>query len=86
MKDDETKIKTKEKKSIPEFVDEFEGMDVENLIPSMNVNEITENPPEEPIIENEELLNIYDEILENCRKDRENADEILINFVGDRIE
>jgi hypothetical protein len=63
-----------------EFVDELEDMDIDHLVPSMNVNQ---RPEEEidPIVGDEELLGLYGEILENCRKDRDNVDEILMNFV-----
>jgi len=63
-----------------EFLEELDDMDVDSLIPTMNVNDIAE-PTEEQIVENEDLLGLYQEILENCRKDRENTDEILVNFV-----
>ena len=63
-----------------EFLEELDDMDVDSLIPTMNVNDVAE-PPEEQIVENDDLLGLYQEILENCRKDRENTDEILVNFV-----
>jgi len=63
-----------------EFLDDFGDMDVEQLVPSMSVNDLQQTP-EESIVENEDLLGLYKEILENCRKDRENADEILVNFI-----
>lgn len=78
---EEKPVEIKEEVEKQEFVDDLEDLDIENLIPSMNVNEKIEQPPEEQIIENDDLLGIYNEILENCRNDRENADEILVNFV-----
>ena len=63
-----------------EFMDDFGDMDIEQLVPSMSVNDVLPEP-EEQIVQNEDLLGLYQEILENCRKDRENADDILVNFV-----
>jgi len=63
-----------------EFLEELDDMDVDDLIPTMNVSNVAEQP-EEQIVENDDLLGLYQEILENCRKDRENTDEILVNFV-----
>lgn len=81
MTEEKAKTQTEEREETPqEFVDELEDMDIDNLIPSMNVNDAVEQP-EEQIVENEDLLGLYGEILENCRKDREAADDILVNFV-----
>jgi hypothetical protein len=53
-----------------------------DLIPNMAINETQEEEAnEECIIEDETLLDVYYEILANCRKDRENIDEVLTNFV-----
>lgn len=81
-KQDKTAIKEDTK---PEFdleivEDEFDELDVESLLPTMNVN--TEVPQEkESIVKDEVLLDLYDEILQDCRDDRTKADEILANFL-----
>lgn len=73
------------KEEAPELVDEFEGMDIESLLPSMQVddNQIQQNeePKAPPVVEDTELKGLYQEIIDNCRKDREGADEILTNFL-----
>lgn len=62
--------------------DEFEGIDVENLLPKMNVNPQEMMPQkEECIVEDKQILGLYDEILENCREDRKFVDETLTNFL-----
>lgn len=70
----------KEENLEQEFVDELEEMDIDSLVPSMNVGKDLVDETD-PIVGDEELLGLYGEILENCRKDRENVDEILMNFV-----
>lgn len=66
----------------PELVDELDGMSIDDLFPKMNVDQSLLNVPEVPcIIEDDKMLNLYDEILDNCRKDRENVDEVLANFI-----
>lgn len=77
MADEQAKVKTKEEQ---EFLDDFGDMDVDALIPSMNVNEMIDEP-EEQIVGNEELLGLYEEILDNCRKDRDRVEEVLVNFI-----
>lgn len=63
-----------------EFLDDFGDLDIEQLVPTMNVNEMVEQPEEE-IVQNTELLGLYNEILENCRKDRASVDDVLVNFI-----
>lgn len=64
-----------------EGLDDFDDMEIENLIPSMTINtEITE-PEKECIVKDDQLLSLYDEILNNCRKDRESVNEVLLNFI-----
>lgn len=63
-----------------EFLDDFGDLDIEQLVPTMNVSEIIEKP-EEAIVQDEDLLGLYNEILENCRKDRANVDDVLVNFI-----
>lgn len=64
-----------------ELVDEFE-MDVDAIIPSMKVSKnLVETEPKECIVEDEVLLNLYDEILGNCRQDRDQCTEVMTNFL-----
>lgn len=66
----------------PELVDEFEDLDIEDLMPKMTVDKSLAAVEEKPcIVSDDSMLGLYNEILDNCRKDRENADEILANFL-----
>ena len=82
---EDSKVKTEtepEEEIRPELVDEFEGLNIEDLFPTMNVNKNMIEPEEkECIVGDEQVIDLYDEILENCRKDRESADEVLANFI-----
>lgn len=74
------------KNPTPFFADEdddFEELDVEMLLPSMNVSKDMMPPIEEKecIIKDETLVDLYGEILNNAREDRGKADEILSNFL-----
>jgi len=80
MTEKKPKPEVQEQEEDQAFLDDFGDMDIDQLVPTMNVNELVE-PPEEQIVENEDLLGLYNEILENCRKDRNNVDEVLLNFV-----
>lgn len=64
-----------------ELVDDFEGLDVEMLLPTMNVNTEIVPEKEECIIKDTELTGLYDEILDQCRKDRQQFDEVIANFL-----
>lgn len=65
-----------------EMIDEFEGMDVEMLLPTMNVSSVDMTPNEkECIVKDDTLLNLYDELLDMGRKDRASIDEIMTNFL-----
>lgn len=65
---------------IEEF-DEFDDLDIEMLLPSVNSNKqvIPESVP--CIVKDDQILGLYDEILENCREDRKSADTVLANFL-----
>lgn len=68
----------------PELVtDEFEGLDVSHLIPTMNVSKDMIPQPEakECIIKDEVIIGLYDEILDDCREDRKKVDEMLNTFL-----
>ncbi len=73
----EPEVQTAEEQA---FLDDFGDLDIEQLVPSMNVNEMVEQPETE-IVQNEDLLGLYNEILENCRKDRASVDDVLVNFI-----
>lgn len=67
---------------VQQELDEFDEVEIENLIPSMTVNsEMMDIPEKECIVKDEEVLDLYEEILQNCRKDRENVSEVLTNFL-----
>lgn len=72
LKEDEVQV---------ELADDFEGLDVEMLLPSMTSAKEIIPEKEECIIKDEELTGLYDEILDNCRKDREQFDEVIANFL-----
>lgn len=67
-----------------EFAKEFDDVQLEDLMPNMSsmsaVSEMIE-PERECIVKDEEVLELYDEILQNCRKDRESVGEVLTNFM-----
>lgn len=63
------------------LLDEFEGLDVESLIPAMNVTNMMAPEREECIVKDEQLMGLYTEILENTRNDRERTEEVLVNFL-----
>jgi len=63
-----------------EFVDEFEGLDINTLIPSMNVADEME-VEKECFVKDDDMVDLYEEILDNARKDRESVDEVLANFI-----
>jgi hypothetical protein len=77
MNDKELKVEI-----IEEEYDEFDYIDMEKLLPSMNLStEMIPHEEKESIIKDDSLLGLYGEILENCREDRSKADEILSNFL-----
>lgn len=81
MHDKEKKYEVQDD-TIPELLDEMDDMDVEVLLPTMNVtHDLT--PPEKPdcIIKDDQLIGLYDEILNMGRKDRVQIDEVLTNFL-----
>lgn len=71
--------KTKTVKNEDDIAELVENLDLDSLLPTMNVSNTFEE--KECIVKDDELLNLYDEILSNCRRDRESADEILANFL-----
>lgn len=63
--------------------DDFDEINVEMLLPSMNVTKDLVAPMEnkECIVQDEALVGLYGEILNNCREDRSKVDEILSTFL-----
>lgn len=58
-----------------------EDMDIDDFVPTMNVNGESGGQVE-CIVGDETLLTLYEEILNNSRKDREQTDEILADFIN----
>jgi len=81
---DENKENTPEvtEEATPEFVDEFEDVDVEDLLPTMNVSNKMVEQEQMSIVADDDILGLYKEILKNCRSDREGIDEVLVNFIN----
>lgn len=77
------KTTTKDKVEVQhEPLEDFEDMDVEMLLPSMNVSkEMVQPEKEECMVKDDALMSLYDEILNNCRKDREQCTEVVANFL-----
>lgn len=62
--------------------EDFDEIDVDSLMPSMNVmQEAAPQEQKESIVKDETLLDLYKEILTNCREDRSKTDEILSDFL-----
>lgn len=61
-----------------EIVDD---MEIEDLVPKLEVKGGPE-APDECIVGDETLITLYQEILENSRKDRDQTDEILADFIN----
>lgn len=79
---EQQKTKVAEKVEVEqEPIDDLDGLDVEMLLPTMNVGKDLVPEKEECIVKDEALIGLYDEILENCRKDRSSVDEVLTNFL-----
>lgn len=84
--DPEVKSETEDREIIEDIVrqelDEFDDLEIDSLIPSMTVSsEMMDVPEKECIVKDEEVLDLYDEILQNCRKDRESVKDVLTNFL-----
>lgn len=84
--DPEVKSETEDREIIEDIVqqelDEFDDLEIDSLIPSMTVSsEMMDVPEKECIVKDEEVLDLYDEILQNCRKDRESVNDVLTNFL-----
>ena len=58
--------------------DVIDDMELEELVPKMQSG--LDQP--ECIIEDDTLITLYEEILDNSRKDREQTDEILADFIN----
>jgi hypothetical protein len=66
-----------------EEADDIDELDIEMLLPSMNVSkEFTAmDEDKECVIKDSTLVGLYDEILSNCRDDRTKVDEVLSTFL-----
>lgn len=81
MSNEERKVQVVEQQPEP-VLEDFSDLDVENLLPTMTVSrDLVEQEEKECIIGDEQILGLYDEILQNCRDDRSSADEVLANFL-----
>jgi hypothetical protein len=58
--------------------------DMGEIMPTMNVNPAlpSQQPEEKCIVEDEKLLGLYEEILSNQRKDREQHEEVLVQLIN----
>jgi undecaprenyl pyrophosphate synthase len=81
----EVKTETVEQELVEDkqgFEEEFDDIEIDSLMPTMTVStEIVNEPEKECIVKDEDVLDLYDEILQNCRKDRESVGEVLTNFL-----
>jgi len=65
-----------------ETLEELE-LEIDELMPKMTIDKSLMEPdePQPNIVSDDSLLGLYEEILKNCREDRNGVDEILMNFV-----
>lgn len=84
MSDDKKQVQHKvaEQEEICDEFGDLDDLDVASLIPSLG-SVAKDAIPEKPecIVKDDVILGLYEEILQNCRQDREKTDEILINFL-----
>lgn len=79
-KEPEVKVEVEEEAVSQEMADVFDDLEVESIIPTMKVDEMV--PEEKPcIVGDKEILDLYSEIVDNCRKDRVQADDLLLQFL-----
>lgn len=64
-----------------ELADDFDGLEVEKLLPTMNVNPKDMIPEKECIVKDDQIVGLYNEILGQCREDRKQFDEVITNFL-----
>lgn len=65
----------------PEMLSDFQE-DMGEIMPQMNVDEKLMDTEDKPsIVSDDNLMGLYEEILQNCRQDRESIDEVLVNFI-----
>lgn len=65
----------------PTPLPDLSDLDVDKLLPSMNVTTDMVPQKNESIVGDKVLLDLYGEILEDTRKDRTQIDEVLENFI-----
>jgi hypothetical protein len=63
----------------PDFIDDNS---LNEILPQLNLNaQPVEGQKEECIVSDQVLLNLYDEVLKDCRKDKDEIDTVLTNFI-----
>jgi cellobiose-specific phosphotransferase system component IIA len=70
----ETKVSSK-------VVQVIESNTNDDIMPSLNVNVPQKKEEERTVIKNEEMVTLYKEILDYCRKDRQDADDAFKTFL-----
>ena len=65
-----------------EMPDSDKNIEAQELMPKMDVSLTPQSPEkEECMVEDEQLVGLYEEILTNIREDRVALDEVLVNFI-----
>ena len=65
-----------------EMPDSDKNIESQELMPKMEVSLVPQDPEkEECIVDDEQLVGLYKEILANIRDDRDSVDEVLVNFI-----
>lgn len=59
---------------------DLDGLDLDEVIPTMSVDPAPMQSDKQCIVEDSTLLGLYDEIVDNCRKDRERVEQIQVTF------
>lgn len=72
--------KKPEEPILEEHLDIVDDLEIEDLVPKMEVNSGPQE--EECIVGDETLITLYEEILTNSRSDRSQTDEILADFIN----
>lgn len=81
----EIEVITAEEAAHDDFLAELAAQDEDSLnfgevLPTMNVQPMAIAEEEPCIVSDEKILGLYDEIVENCRNDREKVDELQSQF------
>jgi hypothetical protein len=65
----------------PILIEDNLDLDIENLLPTMTVTQEIVEPIKDCIVKDEQILGLYEEILNDCREDSKKVDEVLTNFL-----